>query len=436
MSNTFCPIPWDHVSLRSNGDLRVCCQCVYNDQAVLKKEDGSIYNSKYDTVKDSRNAAILKEIRKSMLEGNQHDACKMCWDEENIGVNSKRKHANIMGLIPFEEARFITEDDGTLIDVERPIAYYDLRLGNKCNLKCRSCGPADSSQWYDDWVEAHGMTRFGNKDIGYTELVKNKRGNWNPINHTYNWYEESKLMDELKNNLSFVKRIYFTGGEPTIIHEHMSILELCVKQGVAKNIHLEYNTNMAKMPNKLLSLWEKFQQVSVGCSIDGIEEVAEYLRFPCKWDVVYKNMLALENTKKGNIGGALATTVSVYNVLHFADMIRWQLDQRFTKLRFLPSPHLLKGPRYMALNVLPYDAKIVVENKYDDMLDLVGKKYGPTMRSNVEQLITPYINFMFEEDKSELLPEFWEVTKKMDAIRGQSFEHTFPELYELIKDYV
>lgn len=434
--STFCPIPWDHISLRSNGDMRVCCQCVYGDQAVLKKEDGSIYNGTNDTVEDSRNATILKEIRKSMLDGEQHDACKLCWDEEKIGVTSKRKHANIMGLIPYHEAVDITEKDGTLIDAKRPISYYDLRLGNKCNLKCRSCGPADSSQWYDDWVKAHDNTKFGNSDIGFTELVKNKQGKWSPINHTFNWYENSKLVDELKNNLSSVKRMYFTGGEPTIIREHMSILELCVKQNVAKNIHLEYNTNMAKMPTKLLSLWEKFQQVSVGCSIDGVEDVAEYLRFPCKWDVIYKNMLALENTKKGNIGGAIATTVSVYNILHFADMITWQLDQNFVKLRSLPSSHLLKGPKYMAINILPPDAKMVVKNKYDNMLDLVGRKNGPTMRNRVEHLVVPYMNFMFEEDRSDLLPEFWEVTKKMDTIRKQSFEHTFPDLYELIKDYV
>ena len=43
---------------------------------------------------------------------------------------------------------------------------------------------------------------------------------------------------------------------------------------------------------------------------------------------------------------------------------------------------------------------------------------------------------MCEEDRSDLLPEFWEVTKKMDTIRKQSFEHTFPDLYELIKDYI
>ena len=117
-------------------------------------------------------------------------------------------------------------------------------------------------------------------------------------------------------------------------------------------------------------------------------------------------------------------------------MIKWQLDQKFVKLRSIPSSHLLKGPNYMAINILPYDAKVIVKNKYDDMLDWVLDHYGSRMYDRIDQLITPYMNFMCEEDRSDLLPEFWEVTKKMDTIRKQSFEHTFPDLYELIKDYI
>ena len=35
-----------------------------------------------------------------------------------------------------------------------------------------------------------------------------------------------------------------------------------------------------------------------------------------------------------------------------------------------------------------------------------------------------------------LWPKFWKHTKDLDQLRGQSFEDTFPEFYELIKPYV
>jgi hypothetical protein len=33
-------------------------------------------------------------------------------------------------------------------------------------------------------------------------------------------------------------------------------------------------------------------------------------------------------------------------------------------------------------------------------------------------------------------PKFWKITKDLDRIRGQSFESTFPEFYNVIKPYV
>ena len=267
MSKTFCPIPWDHISVRANGDLRVCCQCVYGDQAVLKNEKSVIYNGHNETVESARNAPIAKDIRKNMLNGEQPDACKLCWDEEKIGVNSKRMHANNMGLITLDEAKNITTETGEITTPEKPIAYYDLRFGNKCNLKCRSCGPADSSQWYDDWVGWTNKTEFGDDGIGYTKLAQDKNGKWVTINDTFDWYEDSRFMDELINNIDHVKRIYFTGGEPTIIHQHMEVLKKCIETDTAKNIHLEYNSNMAKLPQSLikasLQMGHSIQQFNV-----------------------------------------------------------------------------------------------------------------------------------------------------------------------------
>jgi len=436
MSNTYCPIPWDHVSLKANGDMRVCCQCIYGDQAILKKDDGTIFNGNTHTVEEARNASIAKDIRKSMLNDEKHEACKLCWDEEASGANSKRQHANQMGLITKDEANAITTEDGTIQASERPIAYYDLRFGNKCNLKCRSCGPADSTQWYDDWVELHGKSNFGNDKIGITFLEKDARGKWNTVDDTYDWYESSAVMTELMKNLPHIKRLYFTGGEPTIIQEHMNLLEMCIEIDVAKNIHLEYNTNMAKLPERLIRMWEKFQQVSVGCSIDGMGAVAEYLRHPCKWDVVHKNLLALENTTTGNIGGTFATTVSLYNFLHFADMIQWQIETGFKRLRHLPSPHLLKGPHYMTVQVLPIAAKNRIRDRYNELYKWVEVYSGPSMKQQVKFIIEPYIAFMFEEDNSHVLKEFWKITTKLDEIRDEKFETVFPELYEYIKDYI
>ena len=39
------------------------------------------------------------------------------------------------------------------------------------------------------------------------------------------WYEDSRLWSDINNNITDIKRIYFTGGEPTINHKHKELLE-------------------------------------------------------------------------------------------------------------------------------------------------------------------------------------------------------------------
>ena len=40
---------------------------------------------------------------------------------------------------------------------------------------------------------------------------------------------------------------------------------------------------------------------------------------------------------------------------------------------------------------------------------------------------------MYAEDRSENLPQFWKITRKLDKIRNHSIEDFIPELYNLIK---
>ena len=37
-----------------------------------------------------------------------------------------------------------------------------------------------------------------------------------------------------------------------------------------------------------MGLWENFRHVSVGVSIDGVEKVNDYIRYPSKWKNIQK----------------------------------------------------------------------------------------------------------------------------------------------------
>ena len=69
----FCPIPWMHLAIRNNGEIRVCCQANQGaDRGILRKENGDAYNAGWDDINESRNCQKIKDIRAGFLNVKWH----------------------------------------------------------------------------------------------------------------------------------------------------------------------------------------------------------------------------------------------------------------------------------------------------------------------------------------------------------------------------
>ena len=158
MNKTLCPIPWMSQSYRANGDIRVCCQAQHGPTGgILKDEDGNVINARDSDLNQIRNAPIEKDIRKAMMNGERHPECIRCHTEEDAGMTSRRMLENKLWIKGGwnqikEEDKFTweyllenTQVDGTIDTAAIGNSFFDLRFGNLCNLKCRMCGPTDSS---------------------------------------------------------------------------------------------------------------------------------------------------------------------------------------------------------------------------------------------------------------------------------------------------
>jgi len=113
MTNTICSLPWHHLSLQQNGDYRICCQMIHHPFGKLNTDNNDYLNIKNTSMNDVRNHEILKELRKSMLNGEQHSLCNLCWTEEASGLNSKRIFMN--NQIPSDHIQYMinnTDQDG------------------------------------------------------------------------------------------------------------------------------------------------------------------------------------------------------------------------------------------------------------------------------------------------------------------------------------
>ena len=446
MSNcTFCPLPWNSINMRNNGDLRICCNTnSYSPQrGIMKKEDGTPYNAGKDDWDEARNAQVLKEVRAAMMKGEWHPECERCRQEEINGIKSRREYENEdwgkwFGDMSLEKMQPYTKEDGELNTKEIPIEFIDIRYGNFCNLKCRMCGPTDSHQWYDDFVKITGKTEY--KDTHERiKLQKNEKGRW--FTEQYDWFQNNnRYWSNFEQYAPNAKKLYIVGGEPLIIEEHQESLERLVASGKSKKIQLEYNSNLTMVPDRLVHLWEQFKQIRIGVSIDGIGDVFNYQRTPAKFDAVYKNMMRLETNPNINLKAWFAYTVTPYNVFHMPEFMKWKLTEsglsKFNPLsgmRPVITHHMCHSPKYFNVKVLPTEMKQQVSDHFAEYNDwIMTTEFDEKVKNNFVKVLKGVEKFMMSEDYSkDWLEEFVNQTRKLDEVRNQNILDIVPQYKDL-----
>ena len=429
MTDTFCPVPWNFQAIQNNGAVRVCCQmnAAATSRGTLRKDDGTVYQAGTDDLAQARNAQLIREVRSDMMQGKWHSECVRCMQEEQAGIRSRRQWENQQWQLTAEQVAPYTSDDGTINTDALPIVYYDLRFGNFCNLACRMCGPEDSHTWYKDWVNL-GMGSSWKDTHGEVKLEKNDRGRW--VTDAYDWHGSETFWDQIENNITNIEHVYMAGGEPLLIERHYEFLKKCIDLDVAKNIILEYNTNLTNLQQRVLDLWTHFKQVRVGASIDGMNNVLEYQRYPAKWSTIERNLRTVDQLPD-NVMAWLAVTVTNLNCWQLPDFMLWKLQQGFTKINNtrgnpIIQYHVCHRPWTSSIRILTpelkqqlrqqYDSKRVWFNDYDDNIQRVANR-----------TLDSVLKFAEAEDASQRIPEFVKFTNRLDSLRKQDIRDVVPE---------
>ena len=434
MSKTFCPLPWIHLATRPNGDVRVCCTAnasgagkTDEKEAGLVKEDGVAMNLRDHTIEEVFNSSHMRRTRLQMIAGEIPTSCTKCFNEEAKGIRSKRQWETTEWAQRLDLQKLVkqTKADGT---APVNIPYFDLRLGNLCQLKCVMCSPHDSSSWIKEWKLQY--PQYKNED-----LVKDQ--GWND-QYDYTWYKKGSFIESMKDQAKHIQELYFAGGEPLLIPENYKILEFLVEEGLARQVNLRYNSNGLELPDKLFKLWDHFKEVRFNFSIDAYGERNDYIRYPSKWSDVEANLKRLDQNTKDNTVINIACAVQLLNAGYIDELAEWKMDQGFSKIN--PSmfgggiigTHLVYLPSYLNVQVLPKQAKDWIKNKVETFID--------RQKFNLEFNQHPYgaqrwhglIKYMMQEDWSHKLPALQEYLQVTDERRGTDFRKTFPELGQYI----
>lgn len=419
------------------------------DNGLNRKSDGLTVNAAVDDIAAAKNTDFMKSVRLSMLANEWHPACSRCQIESDAGHWSRNQAETDLWSSEFtkDDAIAATALDGTIDLAKVPSLYYDIRFGNKCNIKCRSCNPTESNFWYEDYVALWGWKNY-RESFGKVTLVRNEQGKLEPTPNQYEWYESANFWNYVNANSDSISRVHMVGGEPTLIEEQYSFLRKCIDKGISKNITIEYNTNLVKLPPKVWDLWKEFKQVCIGASIDGVGPVNDYIRHPSKWKMIADNLSRIDSHPDINFNIWIAHTVMSYNIWYLPDTLEYILRQKYNRISWLDdnnplmTAHPLYRPVYFSIQALPPAAKRVISNHLDkrkaELLVLADQIYTDDhikrnfVKVGINKHLTNWRDFMNKKDIPDQMDMFWQVTNRLDQIRNESMEGSLPELYDVL----
>jgi MoaA/NifB/PqqE/SkfB family radical SAM enzyme len=398
LPKTICMLPWISIEASPMGTARPCCLA----REEILDENGKKYDLKTSTLQDAYKSTYMQNLRRQFRAGEQPATCKLCWEEESAGKDSKRIHSQVRLKELYQQVDWAN-------DTPDQLWFIDLKLGNICNLKCRICGSWSSSKWAAE--ELDYMPKGSNKKehIAYQWLKQGK------------WPEESpNFWTNLKTLLPQIKYFEFTGGEPWMIQEHVDLLKFAVDNGYSKDIDIHYNTNATQWPEELAKLWIDFGRVDIAFSIDNVGDRFEYERYGAKWIEANEIIDAVHTLKLFNskITTQLCFTINIQNVYYIDELLEWAETKNFDSIYF----NMLHSPDHMSIQQMTPAANDVVLNKLKTTFWKSDKHQQEI--NNVIQFIENGIG----SDGSEFLRKM----QQTDVYRKQNFMNTHPEIAKVM----
>jgi sulfatase maturation enzyme AslB (radical SAM superfamily) len=210
--------------------------------------------------------------------------------------------------------------------------------------------------------------------------------------------------------------------------QHYKILDILKPYG--KNIEIKYATNGTTLGiskgRTIHDYWPHFRSVAVNVSIDGINDVYNYIRGNGDFNQVEANIREIQ--KIPNVSRVVgAFTAQAGNILQAAECI----DYFINTLGIVFYSHRVSYPNCLSAQVLPNDLKAIaitrllaVKSQIDEW-DAIKK--NPLLGKITHQQIQDNINYLQAKDQNNLWQDFLDFNLALDSSRNQSLFDVMPE---------
>jgi len=438
LKDTFCSSPWFHIRINPAG-FYIPCRWA---PEWLPEQQISKYNIADYSIAEYMNSDVLREFRLKKLNGVRDQLCDHCYQEDRFNKLSGRYKQLLKSAITVNNFTKTLSASPHWSWFEHSLnngghtnnMAVDLQidLGNACNSSCIMCSPTYSSKL----------------DADYKKLIDFEPDIFPVYPTSKNWADDPELLDKFINELITIpniKYIHFLGGETLYLKSFYKICHALISAGISKDVIIGTTTNATVYSQELVDIIKKFKQVHLGISIETVNSLNEYIRYPSKINTVLdniKNFLSLR--ADSNLYVSLRITPSVYSVYKIDEIFEYMLLNSVTA----ESCNILNSPECLRIELLPDNLKqniidkiLLVINRYDLQPgpQIINRRREDLTKQVITNIIFEYLDLLkklptptdIEKQRMDLV----KFTKAFESLRNNHILDHLPEYEEFLRSY-
>jgi MoaA/NifB/PqqE/SkfB family radical SAM enzyme len=392
----------------------------------MAKEPKELVNQEELGIDGTWNHNYIKDVRRRMTAGEKLPECVECHHLERNGIMSSRQWENKVWADVIDDV--VEKASANDWEIDQPL-QFDFRLGNLCNLQCQMCNK-EASHLVS--VERATMVQSG---LG----ANHPDWDGNIANKKQALLQPGIEWESFERMLPYARKIKLIGGEPTVAQDMFKLLDIATASGHAEHIELSFYTNITNMQDKWLDQLSKFEKVIVNCSLEGMEDMNDYLRPPSKWASVWKNfdkLVKFSDTKEGKRIKVRVTTVNqITNALHIAKFWKFMHDYQMTSNRGIGmSTNQLVEPAYYSMAHAPEWLK---EEQREQILEFLKSIGNSPHFEQYEEPLMELVNFSLDPEHkydADIMRQYVKITENYDRFRGHDIIQVSPEFTRIKRD--
>jgi sulfatase maturation enzyme AslB (radical SAM superfamily) len=426
LEKTFCSSPWFHMRINNSGTYEPCRWQSHNR------------NTRVNFVHNIKNTTPLQYFQQSMsdlrirlLSGESLEMCHDCVKMEQHGkVSGRQRQLLKVGIqekyfekslasSPFRpKFDYSADNQGHTLGT---VGDWQIDLGNYCNGACIYCNPESSSSL---------ATEF--KKIGLIDQLP-----------PASWCDDPVLVDrfiqDLKQN-SDLHYLHFLGGETVITPGFRQILTALVESDMSSKISIGFTTNLTVWSDSIIDLLCNFKQVNLGMSIESLNPINDYVRYPSQIDRVKQTLdrwVKLGQEQKWLIQLRITPTCLTVQDLSLIYEYAWQNNL------VVESCNFIDNPKFLRIGVLPLEYRTrakenlqnwIATHSVDNSGQIINIRNPDQTKNQIVQDAQSYLDYLSNsEDESHRLPDLVAYLKRLESNRGNSILTYLPQYEDLFR---